>query len=59
MTDMPKKEETKGNPPGVCIPWEQKVKEFGQFVGNPEGVKKEWEKLDAFAYMYLWYWVHR
>ncbi|WP_227762743.1 hypothetical protein [Zhaonella formicivorans] len=59
MTEMPKKEELKGMPPGVCIPWEQKLKEFAPIAGNPEIIKNEWEKLDTFAYIYLWYWVHR
>ncbi|MEW6662620.1 MAG: hypothetical protein ACOY9Y_15130 [Bacillota bacterium] len=59
MTEMPKKEEIKRLPPGVCVPWEEKAIEFGPIAGNPEIVKKEWEKLDVFAYLYLWWWVHR
>ncbi|MCL6480051.1 MAG: hypothetical protein K6T65_16930 [Peptococcaceae bacterium] len=59
MNETPKNEEIKGMPPGVCFPWEQKVGELGPIAGNPEIIKKEWEKLDVFAYLYLWYWVHR
>lgn len=58
MTDS-NKVETKGMEPGVCVPWDQKLKEFGKILGNPEIVKKEWEQLDAMAYAYLWFWVHR
>ena len=59
MTETAKKEEFKGMPPGVCFPWEQKAKEMGPLAGNAEIIKKEWEKLDMFAYLYLWWWVHR
>jgi len=53
------KVKTNGIHPGVCVPWEEKVKEFGEILGNAEIVKKEWEQLDAMAYAYLWFWVHR
>lgn len=46
-------------PPAVCLPWDQKAKEVGEIRGDTELVKQEWEKLDMFAYIYLWYWVHR
>jgi hypothetical protein len=46
-------------PPGVCIPWEQKLQELGAVVGDPEIIRREWEQLDAAAYIYLWWWVHR
>ncbi|MEW6424155.1 MAG: hypothetical protein AB1523_05320 [Bacillota bacterium] len=59
MTETTKTEEFKGMPPGVCFPWDQKVSESGSIAGNPDIIKKEWEKLDVFAYLYLWWWVHR
>lgn len=59
MTENLKKEELKGMPPGVGVPWEQKVNEMEPIMGNAEIIKNEWEKLDAFAYLYLWWWVHR
>ena len=59
MSDQPKTQETKGLPPGVCFPWEQKAKESGPLTGSEELIKGEWEKLDAFAYVYLWWWIHR
>ncbi len=46
-------------PPGVCVPWEEKTKDLAEIKGDPEIIKKEWEQLEAFAYMYLWWWVHR
>lgn len=59
MTEIPKEQERKGMPPGVCIPWEQKLIENGKIAGNADILKNEWEKLDAIAYIYLWSWVHR
>lgn len=46
-------------PPGVCFPWEEKEKEMGEIKGDPGIIKKEWEQIEVFAYMYLWWWVHR
>ncbi len=46
-------------PPGVCLPWAEQIKKMGEIKGDPEIIKSEWEKLDAFAYLYLWFWVHR
>lgn len=59
MTDSLKKEDSKVLPPGVCFPWEKKVQEIEPILGNEALIKNEWEKLDTFAYLYLWYWVHR
>ena len=41
--------------PGVCIPWEQKVKEFPQIKGDPMIVRKAWEEIDDLAYQYVWF----
>ncbi len=49
----------KNLPPGVCVPWEQKAKELGEIKGDPGIIKNQWEQLDAFAYVYLWWWVQR
>lgn len=40
--------------PGVCVPWEEKVKELPKLVGNEEMVKKTWEDMDGLAYTYIW-----
>ena len=48
-----------GPTPGTCLPWEQVVKDYGAPAGDEELIRDEWEKLDAFAYIYLWWWVQR
>ena len=40
--------------PGVCIPWEQRVKEYRKLLGDPEVVKKVWKQTDMLAYLYIW-----
>ena len=40
--------------PGVCTPWQEKVKELPPIVANEELVKKIWENNDSLAYMYVW-----
>jgi hypothetical protein len=40
--------------PGVCLPWEQRVKELPEITGSPELVRKIWEDIDAFGNMYIW-----
>ncbi|APC07478.1 hypothetical protein [Neomoorella thermoacetica] len=44
---------------GTCVPWKVKREELGEIPGNEEIVKKEWEKLEAFAYAFIWFWVQR
>ncbi|MCY3021164.1 MAG: hypothetical protein NTW87_19290 [Planctomycetota bacterium] len=43
--------------PGVCIPWEEKVKELPPIQTRPELVQKVWEDVDAAAYVYIWHCV--
>ena len=40
--------------PGVCIPWDEKVKELPPIVANEALVKTIWENNDALAYTYVW-----
>ena len=40
--------------PGVCIPWEEKVKELPTILGDKELVKQKWEDIDALGYVYIW-----
>ncbi|GAV22916.1 hypothetical protein [Carboxydothermus pertinax] len=57
--ESPKKNVFKNLPPGVCIPWEEKLKDLGEIKGDVNTIKKEWDKLEMFTYLYIWYWVHR
>jgi hypothetical protein len=41
--------------PGVCFPWEEKLKEFSEIKGDKELVKKIWEDVDSLAYVYIWH----
>jgi hypothetical protein len=41
--------------PGVCIPWEEKLKELPPLKGDPALVQKKWEEIDACAYTYVWH----
>lgn len=50
---MPKEQETKPKP-GVCIPWEQKLREVREISGDEELVRKVWEDIDALGYLYIW-----
>lgn len=41
--------------PGVCFPWEEKLKELPEIKGDKELFKKMWEDIDALAYVYIWH----
>ena len=41
--------------PGVCVPWEEKAKEYEKIMGDKEIVKKVWEEVDDLAYQYVWF----
>jgi hypothetical protein len=40
--------------PGVCFPWEEKVKELPPLTGDPGLVRKIWEDIDGLGNMYIW-----
>lgn len=40
--------------PGVCIPWEEKKKEFAEILGDEKIVQRIWEQVDVLAYLYIW-----
>jgi len=40
--------------PGVCFPWEAKVKELPEITGSKELVQKVWEDIDALGTVYIW-----
>ena len=40
--------------PGVCIPWEQKIKEIPNIPGDQKLVQDIWENIDAMGNMFIW-----
>jgi uroporphyrinogen-III decarboxylase len=40
--------------PGVCFPWEERVRNLPKITGSPELVRQIWEDIDAFGNMYIW-----
>jgi hypothetical protein len=47
--------ETAGREPGVCIPWQEKLKELPEIQGDEELVRRVWEDVDSLAYTYIWH----
>jgi hypothetical protein len=41
--------------PGVCITWEEKVKELEKIRGDEKLLQQVWEDNEALAYMYIWH----
>ena len=44
----------KGPRPGVCIPWEEKLKELPPIQGDAELARRIWEEIDALGNMFIW-----
>ena len=40
--------------PGVCFPWEEKVKEFPSVTGDVDLIKSVWESIDGLGNMYIY-----
>jgi len=40
--------------PGVCIRWEEKLKELPEIAGDEQLIRRVWEDIDALGYMYIW-----
>jgi hypothetical protein len=40
--------------PGVCSPWQEKLKELPKMPGDEELVRKVWEDIDGLGYVYIW-----
>jgi hypothetical protein len=40
--------------PGVCVPWEEKVKELNEIKTDKELVQKVWGNVDGLGYVYIW-----
>lgn len=41
--------------PGICIPWEEKLKELPEITGDKELAKEVWENIDGLGYVYIWH----
>ena len=39
--------------PGVCIPWEEKLKELPEIKGDKGLIKQKWEDVDGLGYVYI------
>jgi len=50
---MAEKQEVR-RPPGVCIPWEEKLKELPPIQGDAELARKVWQDVDALGYVFIW-----
>ena len=48
------KEKKVDRKPGVCVPWEAKLKELPEITGDKELIKQVWEDVDALGYVYIW-----
>lgn len=44
-----------GPEPGVCIPWDQKLKELPPIQGDAELAERVWREVDSLAHMYIWH----
>ena len=40
--------------PGVCLPWEIKVKEMPEIAGDRDLLRRVWENVDALGNTYIW-----
>lgn len=40
--------------PGVCIPWEEKLRELPPLSGDVELLRRIWEQVDALGSVYIW-----
>jgi hypothetical protein len=40
--------------PGVCYPWEDKVRELPEITGDKELIRRVWEDIDAFGNTFIW-----
>ncbi|MGD0497648.1 MAG: uroporphyrinogen decarboxylase family protein [Bryobacteraceae bacterium] len=42
-------------PPGVCFPFEEKLKELPSICGDAALVRRVWNDIDGLAYLYIWH----
>jgi hypothetical protein len=51
------KEKQQPKAPGVCVPWEEKLKELPPIVSREDLVKQTWQNIDGLAYVCAWHLV--
>jgi len=52
MTEQQKEQKRK---PGVCVPWEEKLKEYRRIQGDKELIRRIHEQVDFLGYLYIWH----
>jgi len=52
---MPEEKTETKKKPGVCIPWEEKLRELPQICGDEQLMRQVWEDVDSLAYLYIWH----
>jgi len=40
--------------PGICIPWDEKVKDIQEICGDEDIIKTVWEDIESFGNMFIW-----
>ena len=50
-----RKQNDQKRPPGVCLSWEEKLKELPEITGDKELVEKIWKDIDVLGYVYIWH----
>lgn len=43
-----------GVKPGICIPWERKVRELPALSGDGELLRNTWEQIEGFGHLFIW-----
>lgn len=51
---MPDENPQEKRPPGTCLPWDEKIKEFPPLNGDVELMRRVWKDVDALGYTYIW-----
>lgn len=55
MNESAHEKNEKAHPvPGVCIPWEEAKKRYGEIRGDEPQIERIWKENDAEAYDFYW-----
>lgn len=47
--------EKTSRPPGVAVPWEEKIKQLPPMTGDKELVERVWKETDSLGYLYIYF----